>query len=163
VIGNQVGVGGRGWGCGWGYLSTVYFCLRCRCLAATSTVRAWVALLSIMSTNRGPIFISAISLPVAIFASAMSSVFCLRGPPSCGRSRRMWLPFSAVALRHRVCPEAKRDVNVYSRLPVCGLCAVTIGCGPCDLVMYLEKFVFCLSSHRTLCVRPQLPPAHRRT
>jgi hypothetical protein len=41
--------------------------------AAASKVHAcWVALLSIMSIIRGPIFISAVSLLVAIFASAMS-------------------------------------------------------------------------------------------
>ena len=40
--------------------------------AAASTAHAWVALLSIMSIIRGPIFISAVSLLVAIFASAMS-------------------------------------------------------------------------------------------
>ena len=62
-----------------------YLCLRCLAAASTqgpvSTVRAWdVALLSIMSIIRGPIFISAVSLPVAIFASAKGSIFCLRGP-----------------------------------------------------------------------------------
>ena len=38
--------------------------------AAASKVHAWVALLSIMSIIHGPIFISAVSLLVAIFASA---------------------------------------------------------------------------------------------
>ncbi len=45
-----------------------------RCLAAASTVCAWVALLSIMSIIRGPIFISSVSLPVAIFASRRCAV-----------------------------------------------------------------------------------------
>ena len=75
--------------------------------AAASKVHAWVALLSIMSIIRGPIFISAVSLPVAIFAFCLRGIlrgifdfrgiFCLRGTRACGRSRRMRPPCSAVA------------------------------------------------------------------
>ena len=86
MIGNRVGVGEGGVGLGLGLCQpSSYLCRRCLAAASTqgpvSTVRAWdVALLSIMSIIRGPIFISAVSLPVAIFASAMGSIFCLRGP-----------------------------------------------------------------------------------
>ena len=62
-----------------------------------------------MSIIRGPIFISAVSLPVAIFAFCLRGIlrgifdfrgiFCLRGTRACGRSRRMRPPCSAVALQ----------------------------------------------------------------
>ena len=87
VIGNQVGDGGRG---GWlGFCQpSSYLCLRCP--AAASAVRACVALLSIMPIICGPILISSVSLPVAVLASAMCSIFCLRGPV-------LWLVSSYVA------------------------------------------------------------------
>ena len=55
-----------------------YLCRRCP--AAASAVRACVALLSIMPIICGPILISSVSLPVAVLASAMCGIFCLRGP-----------------------------------------------------------------------------------
>ena len=67
---------------------------------------AWVALLSIMSIISGPIFISAVSLPVAIFASpsAMSYVqyllqliFCLRAVPFCVAGFVVWLATACYA------------------------------------------------------------------
>ena len=59
-----------------------------------------------MSTIRGPIFISAISLPVAIFASAMCCVFCLRGPV-------LWPVSSYVAT---LFPSAIAGLSVQERL-----------------------------------------------
>jgi hypothetical protein len=98
VIGNRVGVGEGGVGLGLGLCQPSSYLCR-RCLAAASTQapslrgpcvrRSLVALLSIMSIIRGPIFISAVSLPVAIFASAMGSIFCLRGPVLWPRSRHL--------------------------------------------------------------------------
>ena len=77
MISNQVGGGGRG---GVGVLSTVIILLPS--LKGRSLYSPCVGSASFnhVSTIRGPIFISAISLPVAIFASAMCCVFCLRGP-----------------------------------------------------------------------------------
>jgi hypothetical protein len=66
-----------------------YLCLD-RCPAAASAVRACVALLSIMPIICGPILISSVSLPVAVLASAMCGIFCLRGPV-------LWLVSSYVA------------------------------------------------------------------
>ena len=82
---------GGGWGEGWG----VGFCqpssYRCRrCLAAASAVLASDALFSIMPIICGPILISSVSLPVAVLASAMCGIFCLRGPV-------LWLVSSYVA------------------------------------------------------------------
>ena len=91
MIGNQVGGGGGGGGVGVAVVSTVVIplpSLSCRTASTVmSTVRAWdVALLSIMSIIRGPIFISAVSLPVAIFASASAVSFAC-AVLFCGRSR----------------------------------------------------------------------------
>ena len=55
-----------------------YLCRRCP--AAASAVRACVALISIKPIICGPILISSVSLPVAVLASAMCGIFCLRGP-----------------------------------------------------------------------------------
>ena len=81
-----------GGGVGGGVLSTVnpssYLCRRC--LAAASAVRASEALFSIMPIICGPILISSVSLPVAVLASAMCGIFCLRGPV-------LWLVSSYVA------------------------------------------------------------------
>jgi hypothetical protein len=64
---------------------------RCRrCLAAASAVLASDALFSIMPIICGPILISSVSLPVAVLASAMCGIFCLRGPV-------LWLVSSYVA------------------------------------------------------------------
>ena len=80
-----------------GVLSTVIIslvlCLRCP--AAASAVRACVALLSIMPIICGPILISSVSLPVAVLASAMCGIFCLRGPV-------LWLVSSYVATLFRL-------------------------------------------------------------
>jgi len=65
-----------------------YLCRRC--LAAASAVRASEALFSIMPIICGPILISSVSLPVAVLASAMCGIFCLRGPV-------LWLVSSYVA------------------------------------------------------------------
>ena len=66
-----------------------YLCRRCP--AAASAVRASVALFSIMPIICGPILISSVSLPVAVLASAMCGIFCLRGPV-------LWLVSSYVAI-----------------------------------------------------------------
>ena len=57
----------EGVGRGWGFVNrTVIILLPYLCLAAASTVRAWVAFPSIMSIISGPIFFSSVSLPVAV-------------------------------------------------------------------------------------------------
>ena len=82
---------GGGWGEGWGVgfcQPSSYLCRRC--LAAASAVLASDALFSIMPIICGPILISSVSLPVAVLASAMCGIFCLRGPV-------LWLVSSYVA------------------------------------------------------------------
>ena len=80
-------------GGGWGWGGECFFthhhrrllplspqlCLR-GCLAAASIACAYLALLSMMLIILGPIWISAISLPVACFASSMYRVLFCRGP-----------------------------------------------------------------------------------
>ena len=69
-----------GGGGGVGVLSTVIILLPSLSCRSLYSPCVGSASFNHVSTIRGPIFISAISLPVAIFASAMCCVFCLRGP-----------------------------------------------------------------------------------
>ena len=95
-----------GGGGGVGVLSTVIILLpslSCRSLCSPCVGSASF---NHVSTIRGPIFISAISLPVAIFASAMCCVFCLRGPV-------LWPVSSYVAT---LFPSAIAGLSVQERL-----------------------------------------------
>ncbi len=157
MIGNQVGDGGRG---GWlGFCQpSSYLCLRCP--AAASAVRACVALLSIMPIICGPILISSVSLPVAVLASAKPcAVSFACAVPSCGWSRRMWLPCSFCALR----PGPLRP-RQQARLPhSSALLRVPLGLAPCWLGSLTGacKFAFGRGTCNQCDVAPPAP-SHRR-
>ena len=76
MLGTRVGCGVGGGSA----FSPIIIDVCCRCLAAASIACAYLALLSMMLIILGPIWISAISLPVACFASSMYRVLFCRGP-----------------------------------------------------------------------------------
>ena len=100
VLGNQVGVGGRGdWG--WGCVNRRHLplpSLSCRSLYGPCLGSASVNHVDHPRADHYFRRQPGVSQPVALFASAMCGIFCLRGPvleAPWNRSRRMCPPCSA--------------------------------------------------------------------
>jgi len=123
VRGNQVGGWGEGVGWGWGFvvLSTVKRHGHTSAFVVLpqplQSVRGWRFFQS-CRPSAGPIFISAISLPVAIFSSSMYPVSFACGCAD-ARSRRpvLWPVSSYVATQYPVPPSRSGQYRGYG--PAC--------------------------------------------